>query len=896
MANIILESEYHIPVGSQNTISRARLTSVLEHAVSRHRLVLLSAPAGYGKSTLLADWARTAGLPVAWLSVSEEENDVERFLRYLLLAWQAVQPDIVNAPVGMLLISQAPDIQGALSAFLNAGTHLPDHLAFVLDDYDQIQNPAVHEALTFLLDHLPPMLHFVLAGRAEPPLPLARYRARGQLLELRSGDLRFTPEESADFLTRSADLDLSTEDASSLHAATEGWAAALQLAALGLRSRPSGRQALPLASGRQRFIADYLAEDVLDRLPAGVQDFLLKTSLLDRLFGPLCEAVTGQPDGQAMLEALERENLFVVPLDDRRERFRYHSLFAQFLQAELQKRLPDEVNGLHSRAARWFLDHHLPEQAFRHALAGADAALVATIMSEYFNSKLAAGELKVVQGWVDALPEEWYGPYPVLGLARAACLFFLGSFEAAMRSLDEVELKLAEADVPASDRAGNQDVRQQLARVAAIRCMAACSASNLSQALIYAARALDDLPEEDTGFRPGIYAALGDTYRRTGRWEEAKESYLKVLGFTRSPAHRVHMVHVSGALADLALMQGSLRDADAHWHTALAIIQDRSFWGSYPLPVIGWVYVRLGEILYERNRLAEAREHVLRGLEHAELGGDVRARLAGYLVAARIALAEGDVQTADAWLERIRPLVEGSSFPDWTSRFWRLQVELWLRQGRLRMALDWAGETLQAGLPDGPPEDEADRLQAARVLISNGDTTSVDRATQYLKRLIGAADREGRKGLTIEALALQALASWRLGDQATAMTALERALRLAEPEGYVRLFVDLGLPMARLLQEARSRAVMGDYVDGLLACFGADLSSVRQSVLPEPLTPREQEILALIAAGLTNPEIAERLVVSPETVKKHTASIYGKLGVRNRIEAAARARELGLLT
>jgi len=356
-------------------------------------------------------------------------------------------------------------------------------------------------------------------------------------------------------------------------------------------------------------------------------------------------------------------------------------------------------------------------------------------------------------------------------------------------------------------------------------------------------------------------------------------------------------VHVFGALADLELPQGRLRDSAAFWRKALTVIQARESWGSFPLPLIGWVFIRMGEILYEWNELVDADHHLSQGLERAELGGDVRALIAGYLMTSRLRLSTGDIEAAAVYLERARPLLEQAPFPDWTSRFERFQLELWLAQNKLRDAVHWADGMLQGDALQGRSESEFARLGLARVLIVKGDAPSIRRAMGLLERLLQAAEAEGRTGVTIEALALQALAHWRRGEQGSALTYLERALRLAEPENYMRLLVDLGLPMARLLQEAHSRNVKPDYVAKLLTAFGADLSfpNLTEKALPEPLSSREQEVLQLISAGLTNREIAEALVVSPETVKKHTASIYGKLGVHNRTQATAIARELGLL-
>jgi LuxR family transcriptional regulator, maltose regulon positive regulatory protein len=885
----LLATKMQIPPYAQKAARRARLTDRLEQEVPRHKLSVVVAPAGYGKTTLLAQWAHSSRLRIAWLSLDEEDNDLERFLRYLLATWEKVQPDVGESSLAVLLTAMSPASEAVLPAFINVANELPDHLVFVLDDYHLTEEPAIHEAMTFLLDHLPPTLHFVLAGRSEPPLPIARYRARQQLVELRAGDLRFSQTETVDFLSHLMSLSLSPDEVAFLYSQTEGWIAGLQLVALTLRHGRDHVESRLAVSGRHRFIADYLAQDVLAGLPSDVRDFLLKTSILDPLCGPLADAVTQAQHGQEMLELVERENLFLAPLDDNRQWFRYHSLFADFLRGELNRLQPQDITRLHRRAAAWYATHDLPEQAFDHALVGEDVERVVQIVDRYLSAKLYAGDFKVAKHWLDSLPAAWIAAYPVLDLARAGFLAYTGAFDACVRCVDEVEQRLRSA--------GNEETQWQLARVTAVRCFLACMANDLAQAEALADQALGDLPDEDLGFRPGIYVALGDTYRQNGRWEEAKASYLRALDFTHAPPIRVQAAHVLGALADLELKQGRLQNAAGYWRRALAAIQQRENWGRLPLPVIGWVFMRLGELLYEWNELAEARQHVARGLERAELGGDVRALIAGYLLSGRLQLAQGEVEAAQAYLKQARPLVESAQFAEWTARFQRFQLELWLAQDRLRAAVHWADEMLPAGQPESPPENEVADLAMARVLLVKGDAPSVARAMGYLVRLIVASEAEGRTGVLVEALALQALGYSRRGDQAGAMTSLERALRLAEPEGYVRLFADLGLPMARLLQEARARDVLPGYVAKLLAAFGADLvlPDSMGGALPEPLTPREQEVLELLAAGLTNREIGEALVISAETVKKHTGNIYGKLGSSNRTEAVAQARELDLL-
>jgi LuxR family maltose regulon positive regulatory protein len=888
MDSSLLATKLRIPPLTHRTVRRARLIDALEREIPAYKLVQIAAPAGYGKTTLLAQWAQASSLAVAWLTVSEDDNDFVRFFRYLLNAWEEIRPGVSESPLGLLLGAMEPDANAVLTSFITVANHQFDHTVFILDDVHLITDASIHQALTFLLDQSPPTLHFVLAGRGEPSLPLARYRARQELLELRVEDLHFELNETEEFLNRLMELDLSDDDIMSLQTQLEGWIAGLQLVSLTLRRGRDPTKPF-VVSGRHRFIADYLTEDVLDQLSDARRQFLLKTSILDRLSGELCNAVTETDDGQGMLESLERDNLFIVPLDDNRQWYRYHPLFADFLRDLLGTRPANEIASLHRRAARWHLSHDLPDQAFRHAIAGNDSELVGEFGERYFEIKLLSGEYAILTHWLDMIPKEWRRDYPSIGIIRAGVLLFTGALEDGVHCLDEVERELSEYE--------RADKRSQLARVHAIRCTIACFMNDLAQAEAFAKSALNELPAADHMFRSAIHHALGDTYRRNGRWDEARAHYYTTLELQLEPAYRIRSVHVFGALADLELQQGRLRNSAAYWRKALAIIEERATWGSFPLPLIGWVFIRLGEILYEWNELEEAGVRISQGLERSELSGDVRTMIAGYLIASRLHLSTGNIEAAESHLDRCRPFVEEAQFLDWTSRFERCRLEYWLAQDRLRAAADWADAMLRGNNFDARPEPEIVELTLARVLMIKEDVPSRERAIALLQSLIQRAEEEGRAGILIEALALQALTEWKRGNRASAMIALERALRLGEPEGYVRLFADLGLPMARLLQEAQSREVMPAYVGKLLAAFGAALTfpAMVEVALPEPLSPREHEVLQLIAAGLTNSEIAEALIISPETVKKHTSNIYSKLGVSHRTEAAARARALHLL-
>jgi LuxR family transcriptional regulator, maltose regulon positive regulatory protein len=554
-----------------------------------------------------------------------------------------------------------------------------------------------------------------VAGRGEPPLPLARYRAHHELMEFRPEELTFRPEETQAFLNETIGLDLAQAEIDRLHAQLEGWIAGLQLVALSLQQRLTGTDKL-VVSGRHRFIADYLSEDVLAPLPEDRRRFLLQTSILDRLCGSLCDAITGQAEGQKMLETVERENLFLAPLDDRREWFRYHPLFADFLGEALHRRHPADVADLHRRAGWWHLEQELPEQAFKHGLAGDDVELVNQVFDRYWPVKLLGGEIRVVKQWLDSLPEEWQSGYPMIGFARAGTLLVSGQFEACTRCLDEVEQWLAPLE--------SEAMRAQQARLTAVRCFIACFQNDLARAKSLAGRAIQGLPEVDIDLRSGVYGALGDTYRRHGRWQEAEECYLQALNLNHARTFQVQSAHIFGALADLELRQGRLRAAAGYWRQALAAIKKRENWGRLlPLPVIGWMYIRLGELLYEWNELAEAWDHLSCGLERAELGGDVRAMIAGYLLAGRLKLTAGDIKAAEEYLERARPHVESAQFAHWTSRFERFQLELWLAQDRLRAAVNWADEMLSGATIEERPQSQIAQSalrEMRRVLVAGG--------------------------------------------------------------------------------------------------------------------------------------------------------------------------------
>jgi LuxR family maltose regulon positive regulatory protein len=881
----LLDTTIRIPPRAQRYVERARLSEWLEQGVPAHRLTLVSAPAGYGKTTALAAWARETELPVAWVTAGPELAGPERLLRAILLAWAEIEPDIGRTTPAHLLAGTLPDLDAVLAGIVNLDREPGDHVAIVVDDAHTLDEPAVSEVLTPLLDHVPPWLHIVLAARGEPPLPVARYRARQYLFELHAADLAFSAEETARFLQDVQGIEPSAEAVTLLHDRLQGWAAGLQLVALTLPHLPPQPERF-VVHGQHRFIADYLREEVLAHLPDEMRRFLLRTSITDRLCGSLCDAITGDSNGQRMLETLERHNLFVVPLDDERVWYRYHPLFAEFLADELKRWSPDEVTTLHRNAAAWYLDNDLEDPAFDHAIASGDLALTFDVLNRYGMAKLITGQYRLAQAWLEAVPAAWYVAEPELTLLRVALLLFTGRFEQAIAMLDTLERAIAGSGT-ASPRAKG--------RVTAVRCFIACERNEVDQAERFAEAALRLLPLSDGFFIESIFGALGDTYRRNARWSEARDNYLRSLQHVDTPSGKVQTISIFGALADLALRQGRLREAADHWRTALDQISGQRLWGAWPLPAIGWAHIRLGEILYEWNRLDAAHDHLEVGLEQARHGGDPRAMIAGTLLSARLALAIGDLDGAERHLDDAGRILASTEFPDWRSTLDRLQVTLWLASDHLRTAVTWADAAVESLETEPVPDTEPTWLALAHVLTESGDTTARQLARATLERVRERAAAEGRMSIEIESLALLAVARHRANDRAGALTALEHALRLAHPEGYIRTLVDLGRPMARLLQDARGRGVLPNVVGPLLDAFGDVPGAAGAVAMTEALSDREQEVLALIAAGLTNREIADTLFISPETVKKHTGSIYSKLGVRGRTQAVASARELGLL-
>jgi len=901
----LLATKLHVARPQPGFVPRPRLVEALSQGLARGR-VLVCAPAGFGKTSLLADWARSGGRPVAWLSLDAGDNDPARFWRYVVAALDQAQPGIAER-LGPLLGAQAPrSFAGLVTALINDLAARPDRdeVLLVLDDYHLVDAGPVHESVAFLLENLPPGLLLVVSGRTDPPLPLARLRARGQLAELRAAELRFTTEEAAALLGAAAGPVLPDTAVAALTARTEGWAAGLQLAALSLRGRTDAAAFVAAFSGSHRFVLDYLADEVLDRQPAPVRAFLLETSVLERLSGELCDAVTGRPGSQAMLDHIERAGLFLVPLDEVRGWWRYHHLFADLLRARLEQEQPGRVQELHRAAAAWSDEHNLGDDAVRHALAAGDGAWAGQLVERYVDGLLRGSKGVTLRRWLSTLPAEVLRARPRLCLAQGFNAVVSGQVEAIEPFLDDAERALAavgrQPPEPPAGPAGGV-LANVPAGIAFLRAELARLRGDAVLAVDWDRQARAQLGESDVILRTLVRANLAVTDWLGGQLGRAERGLAETLAERRAAGEGYLATRVCHDLGQVQRAQGNLDAALATYREALDLAGEVS---SQP-PHLGIAHVGLAEVLYERDELAAALDHATRGVTLSRQLAFTPPLAAGLVILARIRQAQGDAAAATAAMGEagqveLSPQVVALFNPMPAQR-----ARLLLAQGDVTAASQWAKA---AGLS---PEDEPDypREQAylllARVLLAQDRPGP---ALTLLQRLLATAASQGRIGNVIEIQALRTLALAARGDHAGALGALAEGVTLACPQGYIRVFADEGAPMRALLtrlsaaqqgQRAPARDIDPDYLAALLRAGdqAAAAPPSRRAVpgLAEPLTDREAEVLRLLAAGKSNQRIAHELVVALDTVKKHVTHVLGKLGAANRTEAVARARQLGLI-
>ncbi len=963
MPETLLHTKLFVPPLRPNLVPRPHLIERLNQGLQQgHKLTLISAPAGFGKTTLVAEWlfgltqadsvAPTPARPYtrsqpAWLSLDEGDNDPVRFLTYLITALnraEGMDNLIGEGALSMLQSHQPPLAEDVLTSLINDMTTIPGRIILVLDDYHVITAPPVgastdvDDALAFLLDHLSPQMHLVIGTREDPQLPLARLRARGQLTELRAADLRFSSSEAAMFLNQEMDLELSAGDIATLETRTEGWVAGLQLAALALQglalrgqiSMQGQRDAtgfIKSFTGSHHFVLDYLVEEVLEQQSQRIQSFLLQTAFLDRMTGPLCDALTGLSDGQETLESLERGNLFIIPLDEERSWYRYHHLFSDLLQQRLRQRQPDLPSMLHRRASQWYEQNGFVDQTIEHALRAKDFKRAAQLIEEHSDATWRRGEHRKLRGWLAGLPEEMIISRPHIAIMQARYQCNSGRLDAAEKTLQSAEQALEPgADGPTESRPQKQiplplthsEKMKLRGRTAATRALMCSYQGDVPGIIRHAGRALEYLPKEDLTWRGVTALTLGNAHGFKGDMLAAYEARFEALKACEAAGDTYFLMLANLELAITLREQGQLhRTIEICRRQQQAAVE----FGLPQLRIVGWLLALWGETLAELNDLDGAMDRAKEGFRLTEHSGDWQFFGWSFMCLIRILISRGDLVDAEETIQKMENRAQETHPPPWiANQMAAWQARLWLAQNKPEAASRWAKEHgLDAGAQP-PPQQEIgffqlfDYLVLARLLIVLGRP---EESAGLLQHLLKVAEAGGRTSKVIEIKILQALAYQAGGETDRAMSALEEALDLGEPEGFIRIFVDEGRPIETLLRQMKAKDGKKGYIDKLFVAFGGETVSgpelhpfdsaqdrlftpsapLRTSPQPlvEPLSERELEVLTLIAEGLTNREIAHRLYLSPNTVKVHSRNIYGKLDSHSRTQAVARARDLGIL-
>jgi LuxR family maltose regulon positive regulatory protein len=898
MSAPILATKLYIPRPRPNVVHRPHLIERLDEGLQRTPgVTLISAAAGFGKTTLVSEWISTltgSEVRVGWLSLDEGDNAPARFLNYLVAALQTIAPQIGEATRGALQSSQPPSIDVLLTALLNDLTTLGE-VVLVLDDYHVIESQQIDEALTFFIDHLPPQMHLVIATREDPSLPLARLRVRSQLTELRAADLRFTPAEAAEFLNRVMGLNLAAENIAALENRTEGWIAGLQLAALSMQGHQDTASFIKSFTGSHHFVLDYLVEEVLQQQPASVQTFLLRTSILDRLYGPLCEAVVLDPavSGQETLEYLEHANLFIVPLDNERRWYRYHHLFGDLLRQRLGK--PKEFAEFHLRASQWHEENGDLGAAFHHAIATGDFVRAARLAEAAWQRMNESFQSAAWLGWVKKLPDKLIRTRPVLCTQIAQAFTDTGELEAS-----ELRLQDAERCLDGSELANEAQLKPLPAMIALTRAYNAQVQGDPAATVKYAELALQLIPEDDLDRRARAINILEVIHWASGNLEVAIRGIGDWMESMTQLGNHVFVVASAFAVADMLVGLGSLSEAERTYQDALQLAAQ---YGPEAEHITAHHHLGLSMIYRQRGDDTLAAHHLKRA---AELG--LQTTLVDWLYRWHVAQAQlkeaaGDLETALALLDEAKRVYIQSLLPD-LRPIAALKARIYLKQGRPDKARAWTAERGLSLADEVSYLHEFEHLTLARLEIANPLVNAL------LARLLQAAEAQKRRGSALDILLVQALAHEAQGNRPQALAALDRALTLAEPEGYVRVFVDEGEMMRLLIADfgvliekqahGQDHKLLG-YVDKLLTAFPQSAtvpqSEIRnlKSKMVEPLSPRELEVLRLIEQGFSNQEIADRLFLAVSTVKGYTRTLFDKLQVQRRTEAVVRARELGLL-
>jgi ATP/maltotriose-dependent transcriptional regulator MalT len=897
-----------VPRLGPDLLARPRLLQALTEATKRV-LVLVCTPAGFGKTSLLATWARSQRRPVAWLSLDQGDSDPVRFWRYLVAALQRGHDHLGDREARLLLGPQPSSPEALVAALAQQLADLPEGLVLVLDDYHVIESEPIHQTLALLLSYAPDGFHLVIASRADPPLPLARLRARGQLAELRAADLRFTGEETAALLGEVWGLELPPESVAALERRTEGWVAGLQLAALSLRGRSNPAGFVRAFTGTHRFVLDYLSEEVLDRQPERLRRFLLETSILDRLSASVVGEVTGHADAGDLLAEAERANLFLVPLDEERHWYRYHHLFAELLRARLRQQ-PDREQELHQKAAGWHEAHGLVDDAIRHALGAGEPLWAARLVERHVEELINRGERVTLDRWLSTLPADVVRSRPRLLLSRATSTLIAGRLAEAEQLIglaDTAPIGEQDQHDPSVGREASLTANVAAA-AASLRAEVALLRGDASGERAAAAKAVTRLTPEDRVLStfPGYHFAMADWL--DGRVREAERGLAAVVAERQAAGVPFFALWAAYDLGQVQRAQGQLRAAMRTYQRAL---EEAAPPGRPPIPAAGMALVGMAEVELQRSHLADALGHATEGAGLCRQLVNAGPLVSGLAVLAWIRQVTGDPAGALEAITEAEGAVPNREVASLLNPVIATRARLLLAKGDIAGAQRWVEErgVSEDSEPQYPREPEY--LVLARLLLARH---APERALRLLDPLANAAQAQERIDSLIQVRALQALAYQAVGDPERALDALAGALRLGWPEGYVRVFADEGPPMGTLLRRLVAIRRRGDvpmagepvpldYLGRILRAFGVagqrparpDREATVMAGLVEPLTDRELEVLRLLAAGRRNREIADQLVVTLDTVKKHLTHIFDKLGVTSRTQALAHARQLGLI-
>lgn len=911
----LLSTKVFIPPLGRFRVERPNLEQKLAECLQPGcRLALLSAPAGFGKTTLVSAWAASLKLSgilpspsVAWVSLDNGDNDPVIFWSYIISSLQVQQAGVGKQFLDVLQSTQATDVVENLASLVNDLTQIPDPFILILDDYHLIRNRAIHRSLSYFIDHLPPQFHIMILSRTDPPLPLALLRGRDQLLEIRINDLRFSIENAAAFLNSGMRLSLPEPAIQALHLKTEGWVAGLQMAALSLREAAALHDheriesLIASFSGSNRYILDYLIDEVLNQQTEQVQSFLLKTSILDRLCGPLCDALLQDAEGgippasQQVLEGLENSNLFILSLDDQRCWYRYHQLFSELLRKRLSQTEPGLVAELHRRAIQWYEQNGLVPKAVEHALLIKAFSKAASLINQIIEELWGRGEYVTLLAWLDTLPEDEKRKYHQLWIFQVSMLITAGKIHEAEQRIPEIENYLK--SLPAEEEAQASVVGQAYS----LRTYIASFYGDIPNLLRYAHLALNNLPgDKNAGGRCGISLVLSNAFLNNGDFTAAGQALTAVIT-DGNIAHKPSMVLT--AMSNLAIVlytQGDLKRASQVCQEGIQLVEQSGLGHS---PNASNLFIGQGMVLCEQHELEKAESSIRRGLDLARERGYIWSIAWGYRALIRLRLAQGDLPAAEAAAHDSEQFLTSHEIPEYHAcGLAGAQAFVWIRQGKIGLAeRHLQSRNIRVNNEIRYPH-ETEYWALASLCLAKGDLAS---GASLLEGMLLHAESGKQLLWVIRARVLQALFFRAQGKRLQSLGSLGLALDLAEPEGYLQAFMDEGRPMARLLQEAIQENIHPEYCHCLLKAFpGVLLEDMKDtqlrgaqpgtSLLIEPLSQREIEIIHLIAEGLSNKEIAQKLYISVRTVKYYTTSIYTKMDVKGRSQAVIKARQLGL--